>query len=142
VDGHHDGGFAEAHHEAIRHRPSPGDPDPWSSIRPTEQRGCGTQAQLRLGGGGRLHRNGPGSRCVEEPELHGGEAKPSGAGEAVSVRRSLSAILAFGPVAPGSGRDGVEAYQSFVVAPAGAAVEGHRDGRFAEAQREAIGDRR
>ena len=60
----------------------------------------------------------------------------------MSVRRSLSAILAFGPVAPGSGRDGVEAYQSFVVAPAGAAVEGHRDGRFAEAQREAIGHRR
>ena len=56
-----------------------------------------------------------------------GEAKPSRAGEAASLRRSLSAtFFGFRAGAPRGGEGG-EAHPSFVAAPV-QAVEGHRDG--------------
>ena len=69
-----------------------------------------------------------------------GEAKPSRASEAASLRRSLSAIFGFRGRPPGVVREGVEAHQSFAAAPA-QWVEAHRDGEFAKAQHEAIGHR-
>jgi len=101
---------------------------PWSSAAMTRRRGPT---------GPRRPRAVPG-RGARAPW---GRGEPSRAGEAASLRRSLSATFFFRAGACGERRRR-RGGPSELRRSAAQSVDGHRDGGFAEAQREAIGDRR